>query len=118
MLPIAWAGACGTLRSTHPTIKIPMPDRYSRTGGISIVVLGLELELAEIGHAGLDGDRLAVASGGTAAPADRLVPDLEAVLPGRGVLDLEVAVLIRDEEVRVIKDRDPAVHPRVDVARH
>src|SRR5438067_9333623 len=66
--------------------------------------------------AAVDDDDLAVAAGGTAEEAARAVPDHHAELPRRHVLQLEVAVLVRYREIRMIEHANPPIHPWVDIA--
>src|SRR5262249_11714830 len=75
-------------------------------------------QLAQVGDAGLDGDRLAGLALLAAAPADSLVVGHEVIVADGGELDLKVAVLVGDGVIRVVKDPDAAAHPRVDVTLH
>src|SRR5262245_59728832 len=97
-------------RLTSNTIDAPGPPNS---------VARLELDLLQIQRARLDLERLTEPPGRAAAHAV-LLPDEHSQLPAedRGVLDLEVAVLVGHREVRVIEHAHPRLHPWVDRARH
>src|SRR5262245_46481488 len=111
LLRSVWGGRCGG-RTGMPVLR----DKQLAPR----LLLGRDVfEIAEVLRlAGVDGDRLAGAAGGAAEKAAAAVPDDHAAFACRRVLDLEIAVLVRHGEVRVVEHADPAVHPWVDIALH
>src|SRR5262249_16002787 len=94
----------------------PSPTEGERGKGKAGVgrrsLLRLELEPAEVeGLPGRDLDRLAFRV--LRGPEPGLVPDDDVALARRGVLDLEVAVLVGHGEVGVVEDAHVALHPAV-----
>src|SRR6266436_1219952 len=99
-LPIRPRLSCRLRRSVRPTLR-----RKRRP-----LLLDVELHVAQVLRRALDGDGLAVAALLAAAPA-ALVVDEQPVLAAGRQLDLEVAVLVGDREIRVVEDADAALHP-------
>ncbi len=70
--------------------------------------LGLENELQNFRLIGFDGDLLS-------QHAVLFMPSLQRIVAGRNVFQIEGAILVGDREVRMLEDRDVALHPRVHI---
>src|ERR1700739_1922657 len=98
----------GALGPRGKRVEFYFPPRGS-------IILRFHLEIHFRGAVRLDLDGVALLVT-LVEIADLLLPGYDAVFPGGGLFDLEVAVLVGHGEVRVVEDPDPGPHPAVDAA--
>ncbi len=78
----------------------------------------LHFDLADISAIGLDLNLVAKDAAAAPGIAGGLVPNDQAELPDRGVLDLEVALVVGDDGVGMVEAPHVGLHPRVDITPH